>query len=240
MAQCVDKYEVRKYVKKCGLGHILNECYGVFDRVEDIDFDKLPNSFVLKDTLGGGGNDIIIVKDKTDENFDTIKRQLTTWISRPNTSKNVGREWVYEKKRHRVIVEKLLKIPHTQDVPDYKFFCFNGQPAYCQVITDRRNGEKIDWFDMQWKHQPFTGISFSFPFADKEPTCPIQLAQMKQFCAVLARPFPFVRVDFYEVDSNAIFGELTFYPASGYGHFSPDKFDFELGRQFMLPRKTGE
>ena len=76
MAQCVDKYEVRKYVEKCGLGHILNECYGVFDRADDVNFDKLPNSFVLKDTLGSGGNDVIIVKDKSQTDISTIQTQL--------------------------------------------------------------------------------------------------------------------------------------------------------------------
>lgn len=240
MAQCVDKYEVRKYVEQCGLGHILNECYGVFERVEDIDFDKLPNSFVLKDTLGGGGNDVIIVKDKTQADLNAIKKRLNEWVNRPGTDKSSGREWPYQGHKHRIIIEKNLLQPGVTDLPDYKFFCFGGNPVFCQVITDRHNGEKIDWFDMNWQHQPFTGIAFPFPFAEREPKCPFQLEKMKQFCVILAQPFPFVRVDFYEVDKQIVFGELTFYPASGYGYFTPDEYDFMLGKQFVLPNKRSK
>ena len=175
MAQCVDKYEVRKYVEKCGLGHLLNECYGVFERAEDVDFDKLPNSFVLKDTLGGGGNDVIIVKDKTQLDIAAVRKRMQEWVNYPYKGKHPGREWPYEGKKHRIIVEKFLEIPHVEDLPDYKFFCFNGNPLYCQVITDRRNGEKIDWFDMAWHHQSFTGSAFPFPF-------PYRLS-MSPFCS---------------------------------------------------------
>ena len=241
MAQCVDKYEVRKYVEKCGLGYILNECYGVFDRAEDVDFDKLPNSFVLKDTLGGGGNDVIIVKDKTKENLTAIKKQLMQWVARPSTGKNSGREWVYENKKHRILIEKNLLQPGVSDLPDYKFFCFNGK-VFCSYLmqnyTFHHDKGELGFLDRNFNLIPAHRTDFA-PLVG-QPSKPHNYEQMVQYAELLGKSFPAVRVDFYNINDQIIFGELTFFTASGYLEFSPDEFDFTLGKQFVLPRKTGE
>ena len=138
MAMCADKYEVRKYVKKLGLGSILNECYGVFDRPEDVDFSKLPNQFVLKDTLGGGGNSVIICRDKSKADLAEYRRIMQEWVDTKCVPSG-GREWVYYKhhKQHRIICEKYIQCDTPGGLTDYKFFCFNGKP-YCLYVMNER------------------------------------------------------------------------------------------------------
>ncbi len=235
MAQCVDKYEVRKYVEQCGLGHLLNECYGVFERVEDIDFEKLPNRFVLKDTLGSGGNDIIIVKDKFQADIPAIKMQLADWLARPSTGKNSGREWVYENKKHRVIIEKYLTdSTQSNGIVDYKFLCFQGKPCYVVLDIDRYLNHKRNIYTADWKYLPVSTDHETY--GDVVPK-PAFLEEMTRYVRQLSRIFPAVRVDLYQVDGKIYFGELTFFPWSSYVRFKPDEFDFTLGKQFVLPEK---
>lgn len=241
MAQCSDKYEVRKYVEECGLGHILNECYGVFEKVEDIDFNKLPNSFVLKDTLGSGGNDIIIVQDKTKADIQAIKKQLQKWLDRPSTGKHSGREWVYENKKHRILIEKNLLQNGMSDLPDYKFFCFNGK-VFCSYlmrnfIFHHDKGE-LSFFDRDFNLLPVHRNDFS-PIM-QQPAKPDNYEKLLEYAEVLGKPFPAVRADFYNINNKIIFGELTFFMASGYISFNPDNFDFVLGKQFVLPVKRNK
>ena len=225
MAQCADKYEVRKYVEKCGLGHILNECYGVFERVEDIDFDKLPNSFVLKDTLGSGGNDIIIVKNKTQADISSIKKQLAEWLARPSMGKNSGREWVYENKKHRILIEKNLLQPGASDLPDYKFFCFDGKVHYLYVISNRVLGKiaELGIYDTDFHKLPYQRTDELPP--SHMPQKPANYTQMVLMAERLSAAFPHARVDLFNIDGKIYFGEITFFDGSGYMSFEPDDFD---------------
>lgn len=237
MSQCVDKYEVRKYVEQCGLGHLLNECYGVFERAEDVKFDNLPNQFVLKDTLGGGGNDVIIVKDKSKLDILSTRKRMQEWVNYPYQGKHPGREWPYEGKKHRIIVEKFLEIPHVEDLPDYKFFCFNGKVAYVYGIIDRALGKKaqIGIFDKNFNLLPYQRKD-ELPLQHSLPK-PFNYAQMISVAENLSRNFPQARIDLYDIGGNVVFGEITFFDGSGYMTFNPDEFDFTLGNQFVLPKK---
>ena len=233
MPCCVDKYEVRKYVESKGLGHILNELYGVYDKPEDIDFSMLPQSFVIKTTDGGGGLNVIVVKDKDTADYNVILKKLNLWNHRKKSSANVGREWAYDGDNpSRIIIEKLLEDSLTPSLIDYKFFCFNGVPVYCQVITGRWDTECIDFFDEKWNHQSFVGLNSLVGNAKIEPHKPSNYEEMWKLAGQLAADFPFVRVDLYSVLGKTVFGEMTFYPASGYGFFKPDSTDFELGSYF--------
>jgi hypothetical protein len=236
MAQCVDKYEVRKYVEKVGLGYILNELYGVYDLPDEIDFDKLPNSFVLKDTLGGGGNSVIIVKDKEQIDFDKIRVQMSEWVNEPTNKKNPGREWVYDGKKHRIIAEKFIDSDADKGgLIDYKFFCFNGNHSFGYILTDREFGKSVN-----------LGIFESNTFnlinairCDEKPleriiSKPLLYDKMLEIASRLSKPFPEARIDLYCVDSSIYFGEITFFDGSGYMKYSPDSFDYELGRYFEL------
>jgi len=232
MVQCSDKYMVREYVKKKSLENILNEIYGVYDRAEDINFDILPNKFVLKRTNGGGGNDIIICKDKSKFDIDNAIKKMKKWTKQRN--KGGGREWVYYETQPRIIVEKFIEAEN-DDLIDYKFFCFYGVPCYLYVINERKLGDKANLgiFDLKYNQLPY--------FRDDEermfnpPSKPSNFEQMIKVASILSEEFPHVRVDLYNVKSRIIFGELTFFDGSGYHSYEPDEFDFILGEKFKLP-----
>lgn len=230
MSQCVDKYDVRKYVEGKGLGHILNKLYGVYDSAEEIDFESLPDQFVIKSTTGGGGLNVIIVKDKSKCNFEEVRRVARSWRQHIKDSVNPGREWAYSgMDRSRIIVEKYLEDIQQGELIDYKFFCFGGEPKCVQVDTGRFDGHHQNYYDMQWQS---LGVYCTYPKGEPQPI-PKNFEEMKQVTARLSADFPFVRVDLYNVNGKVIFGELTFYPSSGYGKFHPDEFDITLGNYFV-------
>jgi len=233
MAQCADKFEVRKYVEACGLGHTLNELYGVYNSPEEIDFGALPNAFVAKDTLGGGGNSVIIVTDKTAIDIEQLKRQMQEWVDEPTNKKHPGREWVYEGRKHRIIIEKLLSGDESGDLPDYKFYMFDGELACFYVrknYLDDHEG-KVHFYDEQC-----TPIEVALDYSSKSEevyALPEYIYEMISCARNISQCFPHARVDFYLSESKIYFGEITFFNASGYFTFKPDEFDFELGKQFV-------
>ncbi len=231
MLRCTDKYEVRKYIEEKGFGEYLVPLIGVYNSVEEIDYSKLPNKFVAKTTDGGGGNQVLIRKDKHTLSEEVFKERLKGWMSARKVKKQAGREWAYENDfPRRIIIEKLIETDDTKkDLSDYKFFCFNGEPRFCQLIQDRTTEETIDFYDMEWNHMPFRGLNPRCGSAASVAPQPINFEKMKEVARFLSKEFPFVRVDLYSVVNRIYFGELTFYPASGYGHFTPDVFDFTLG-----------
>lgn len=229
MPQCVDKYDVRKYVESKGLGHILNELYGVYYSVEEIDFNSLPDKFVVKSTTGGGGLNVIVVKDKSECDFGEIKRIASSWGGHKTGAVSSGREWAYSGMgRSRIIIEKYLENAQGGELTDYKFFCFNGEPKCVQVDTGRFDGHHQNYYDMQWQS---LGVHCTYPEGEPQPM-PHNFDEMKRMAGMLSKEFPFVRVDLYNVNGVVYFGELTFYPSSGYGKFHPDKFDYQLGSYF--------
>lgn len=224
----VDKYEVKKIV-----GNIIGEQYivptlGLWENFDDIDFDALPDKFVLKCTHDSGG--IVIVDDKTKLNRSTAKRKLNKHLKR--NLYRFGREWVYKDVPPRLIAEKYLG----NDLSDYKFFCFSGEPKYCQVIASRWKGETIDFFDMNWAHQEFVGLNPDVQNSATEIPCPKNFELMKKLAAKLAKDTCFRRIDFYEIDGAIYFGEITFFPRAGFGKFKPDKWNKILGDMIILPR----
>jgi len=239
MQQCADKYDVREYVRSKGLGYILNECYGVYERVEDIDFDSLPDQFVLKDTLGGGGNSIIICKDKATFDFENAKKQMQKWLSIDSNKKNEGREWVYQGRKHRIIIEKYIESNLSEGgLVDYKFFCFNGIPQYLNVVADRKFGQKaaIGIYNIDFEKLPYVRnderpLTFEIPK-------PENYDEMIEIAKILSEDFLHARIDLYNLNGSIIFGETTFFPGSGYMGFIPDNFDKIIGNAFILPSKT--
>lgn len=239
MKICCDKADVRSYVKECGMENILNECYGVYSSAKEIDFDCLPESFVIKDTMGGGGDSVILVDNKNDVDIQKLHNVITSWVQSPVEKKNVGREWVYDGKKHRIIIEKLLKADDSGDLPDYKFFCFNGE-VFCSYMMKNytKNHSKgiMGFFDRDFNLLPVWRADFA-PMKE-QPVKPKNYDEMVKMAEILSKPFPHVRVDFYNIDGKIIFGELTFFTASGYTQFEPDEFDVAMGKQFVLPPKS--
>lgn len=243
MGKCVDKYEVRSYVESKGLANKLVQLYGVYNHVSDIDLESLPTSFVLKTTDGGGGLNVILVRDKSQINFQQIKSKLSLWMSRFKSNRTPsGREWAYTGiKQSRIIAEELLinKENPKAGVEDFKILCFHGEPKYIIVDKDRYIEHKRNIYNTQWQRVNVTTDHEQF---DTPYPAPKNLEEMLRVAKVLSEDFPFVRVDLYNVDGKIYFGELTFYPWTGYVKFTPESFDRELGDMFdissFMPKKN--
>lgn len=231
--KCADKYEVREIIKEKIGEEYLNELIAVYESVNEIDIDKLPDKFVLKGTHGSGFN--IICNDKSKMNWKEEFKKMRRWLRTNYYLQN--REWVYKDIKPRIICEKYLSQgDNSSNLIDYKFFCFNGKPTYCQVIRGRGENETIDFYDSEWNHMPFNGLR-NLPMSSKNHEKPKKYDKMIDLAAVLAEDFPFVRVDFYYVEDQIIFGELTFFPLSGMGKFTPDEWNYKIGEMLILPNK---
>lgn len=231
--QLVDKYEVKKVVADIiGEEHIV-PTLGVWDKFDDIDFDKLPNQFVLKCTHDSGG--LIICKDKSKLDIEKARKKINNCL---NHSFYWGmREWPYKNVPRRIIAEKYIEPqPYAVDLPDYKWYCFGGEPKYCQVIQDRSTKEKIDFFDTNWVHQDFIGLNPNAVHATQEPKKPLHLDTQIRIARALSQNIPYARVDLYDVGECLFFGEITLFPGSGFGRFSPKEWDNKLGSLISLPK----
>lgn len=229
--KCADKYLVREVIKNSIGEDYLNELIGVYERVEDIDYDSLPNKFVLKGTHGSGFN--LICDDKETFDWAYAKTFMDRWLHKDYYLKN--REWVYKDLKPRIICEKYLSEDNNETaLIDYKFYCFNGEVKYCQVIRDRDEDETIDFYDLNWNKMPFNGLR-DCPISKKDYPKPINYEKMIELARQLAFDFPFVRVDFYNIEGRIIFGELTFFPSSGMGHFTPKEWNKKIGDLIELP-----
>ncbi len=230
MHNCVDKYKVREYIESKGLEDILVKLYAKYDSISDVKWEKLPDKFIMKKTNGGGGLSVVICHDKSTLDRDEVQKKLICRKSKKHTG---GREWAYYGLDSGIIVEELLineKNPEA-GINDYKIFCYNGKPEYIIVDVDRYIGHKRNFYDTEWNNLHVTS---DCPAADKEIERPENLEEMLRIAGKLSEDFPYVRVDLYSVEGKVYFGELTFYPWSGYVQFEPDEFDFELGEQFFL------
>lgn len=237
MIQCVDKYDVREYVKSKGLEEILIPCYGVYDSVDEIDWDRLPNQFVMKDTLGGGGTSVVIVKSKEEENIDKLKAKCLEWTSINAHIKSGGREWPYYKgKKHRIIIEKYIDSDEDMGgLIDYKFFCFDGKAEFLYVIADRNLGVDAGMGLYDSNFHRIEAKRLDERILERVIKKPDNYEELMKVAEILANNFPQVRVDLYNEEGKIMFGELTFFSGSGYIMFEPDEFDYDLGRCFTLP-----
>ncbi len=230
MVQCVDKYRVRDYVAEKGLENILNEQYAVFESADEISFDGLPDRFVLK--LSNGSNTNLFFENKNSYTIEETKKQFKRFLVQSRS--NAGCEWVYNECTPVIIAEKYMKDPLYPDesIPDYKFLCFDGRPEYVIVDRGRFSDHRRNIYDTSWKD---LHIVSDCKAIETEHPKPEQLPQMLEIAAKLSEGFPAARIDLYIVEGKIYFGEITFFPWSGYVVFDPDEFDFELGKRFVLP-----
>ena len=228
----VDKYAVKEYVaEKVGTQYVI-PTLGVWERVEDIDWECLPHQFVLKTTHAGGGNGVVICRDKTTFNREKAIAKLGQSMKRNPYC--ALREWPYKDVKPRIIAEQYIEDKSGNELKDYKFFCFNGQPKCCQVIDGRNSVMTIDFFDNDWEHLPFHEPR-DYPFADKVISRPDSYDKMWKLAEDLSQGLPFLRVDLYDVNGRIYFGELTFFPTSGIGGFDPREWDYVFGSWIELP-----
>ena len=230
MRQCADKYEVRDFVAGKNLEDKLVKLYAHYESVDQVEWDKLPDRFVMKTTNGGGGLNVIVCPDKAKLDMNDVREKLK---NRESRSWIGGREWAYSGLKPGIVVEELLVNREDPEagIPDYKFFCYNGKARYIIVDTDRYIGHKRNFYDTEWNN---LHIVSDCPPCDRELAPPDNLDEMLRTAEILSSGFPYVRVDLYNVNQQVYFGEMTFYPWSGYVQFQPDEADILFGKDFRL------
>ena len=229
----VDKYAAKEYVSKIIGSQYIIPTLGIWDRFGDIDFDSLPDQFVLKCTHDSGG--LVIVKDKSDFDMTGARKKLETCLKRNYFWK--GREWPYKNVRPRIIAEKYMVDESNSELKDYKFFCFSGNVKYLFVASDRNipgREVKFDYFDIHFNRLPMR--QSVHPTSEYKIDRPETFDEMIQVAERLAKNIPQVRIDLYEINGSVYFGEYTFFHHGGFVPFIPDRYDYEWGALIELPR----
>lgn len=229
--QMVDKIDAKKYVAS-----IIGEKYiiptlGVWDSVDEIEWDKLPNQFVIKVSSDSGG--IVVCKDKQKLDIEKAKEKLTNGWGKNYYVHN--KEYPYRDLTPRIIAEEYKEDESGYELRDYKIFCFNGEPKILFVASDRQKaGEdtKFDFFDLNWNHLPFTN---GHPNSKEHIAKPKNFEEMLEIAKKLSVGIPQVRIDLYNCNGQIYFGEITFFHWSGMTAFDPVEWDFKLGKMIKLP-----
>ncbi|MBD8591098.1 glycosyl transferase [Peribacillus simplex] len=228
-----DKYAVRKYVEETIGAKYLIPLYYVYDSVEDIDWEKLPDKFVLKCTHGSGSN--IICEDKNSLDIEECKIKLNYWMK-----KNwywFGREWSYKDIKPRIICEKYMVDESETELKDYKIFCFNGEPKLIQVDFNRHIEHKRNLFTTNWQ---YIDAKIKYPTQSSfNISKPNRLDDMLKCARALSSNIPHLRVDFYSINDQVYFGEMTFYHGSGFEKFEPESLALKMGSWIELPNQEG-
>ena len=220
----VDKYEVKSIIsERIGKRYVVS-CYGVWDRIDDIDFSKLPDKFVLKGTLTGGA----VCKDKNKFNVKKVKHELEREARNHNF--NSSREWGYKGVSQRYLVDEFLDDGRAGEIQDYKFLCFNGEPK-AMYITNKGKHIEENFYDMDFKP---LDINHGFPRTQPEYAKPAAFEEMKELASKLSVGIPFVRIDFFYVNGKVFFGEYTLYDWGGMRSFKSNGWDERLGDWIKL------
>ncbi len=229
--QLVDKYHVRSFVEEKIGPSYLNDLLMIAKKPGQINFNDLPKQFVVKGVHGCNFN--LIVKDKDKLNKTKARLLFRKWLSK-NQYYRGGLEWAYKDVPPLLIVEKYLEEPNKEVVDDYKFYCFDGKPMMVQIDIDRGIDHKGLYYDMNWNKLPFTkGVKKLY---SGEIAKPKKFEEMVQLSAKLSNGFPFARVDFYYVNNQIYFGEMTFYPGDGRQDFKPQQYNKFVGDFLTLPK----
>lgn len=228
-----DKYEVREYIgRKLGEQYLI-PLLGVYNNFSEINFEELPDRFVLKCTHDSGG--VIICKDKSQFNIEDAKKKMNRWLKRNYYYST--REWPYKNIKPRIICEQYMVDESGTELKDYKLMCFNGK-VKCSFVCLNRNSKKglnVDFYDMDWKLMPFER---HYHNSGRIIPKPKNFDKMIKIAEELSKDIPFVRVDLYEINGQVYFGELTLYPGSGFQEFTPESYDYLLGSWLELPNKV--
>lgn len=231
----VDKYEVRQYVKKKVGEQYLVPIFGVWDKFDDIDFNMLPKKFVIKCTHDSGG--VIICKDKDKLNMTEARNKIQSCLDR--NFYYWGREWPYKNVKPRIIVEQYLEDESGDEIKDYKFMVFNGK-VKCSFVCSERYSEEglaVDFYDLNWNKMPFMR---KYRNSDKVIEKPKNYEKMIELAEKLSVDMIFDRIDFYEINGNIYFGEITLYPGGGFEKFIPEKYDTILGEMLEIDKNMME
>ena len=229
----VDKYKVREYISETIGEQYLIPLLGVWDSPDEINFDILPDEFVLKCNHNSGLG-MCICKNKSTLNIEKVKQDLSNGLN--ENYYLLYREWPYKNVEKKIIAEKYMS-DQGKELQDYKIHCFNGIPKIILVCRDRFSdtGLTEDFFDIEWNHLNISRENCKHS-VDKIKA-PKNLKLMLRLARILSENIPFVRIDFYEINGKVYFGEITFFPASGLKKFIPEKWDIDLGNEIQLNKK---
>ena len=227
--QMVDKIAAKEYVANIIGNEYIIPTIAIYDKPEDIDFDQLPNQFVLKVTHDSGG--IFVCKDKQTINKREAIKKMEWGLKR--TYYKLNREYPYKDVPRRIIAEQYMEDESGYELKDYKIFCFDGKPKLLFVATDRQiHKTKFDFFDLDWNHLPFTNGHPNSPEPIQKPK---NFEKMLEIAAKLSQGIPHVRVDLYNINGKIYFGEMTFFHWSGIVPFVPEEWDYKIGDMLHLP-----
>lgn len=237
-----DKYRVREYIKEKIGEEYLVPLLGVYDKVEDIDFDSLPNQFVLK---CNHDSEVVICRDKENNDFQCKKGKINSIDEvKVYLNKRLGinfykasREWPYKNIERKIICEEYLSDKDSKTLTDYKFHCFNGEPKYVYVLTEVKDQKYLDFFDMNYKRVPIEHSAL--PNSPENTVFPIPdgFEKMEKTAAKLSHNLPYCRVDLYNISGKIYFGEITFFPTGAFANFKPEKWNKIFGDYIELPKK---
>jgi len=223
LSKLADKYKVRDFVAKKVGSDILIPLIGVYDSFDDIDFDKLPDKFILKCNHASGWN--FVCEDKGRLDYKKMKKLFDFWLK--TNYYYHGRSWEYKNIKPKIVCEKFLSQEGTFGLDDYKFHCFNGRPVYIQYIKNRLKGRtKETYYNTKWKFQPFNMTNCrNTKLVDR----PKNLKKMLDISKKLSKGLPYARIDLYNLDGRIYFGEVTLCPANGMDNFDPPKYEKIFG-----------
>lgn len=230
----VDKYKVREYIAQTLGEEYLIPLLGVWDDPDEIDFDALPDQFVLKCNHNSGLG-MCICKDKSKLDIPKVKAELRKGLKQDYYL--TGREWPYKDVPRKIICEKFMSDGSKEDLKDYKFYCFNGKAKMLGIYSDRNKPcpTKADYFDEKFQ---WLDLTWGYPHAEVTPGRPEEFLQMMEIAEKLAQKLPSIRVDLYLCGKRIYFGELTFFDGSGFDHIEPMEWDYKLGEYCVLPKKS--
>lgn len=227
-----DKYKVREYIKKIGLEHILIKLYGVYDSYKEVDINRLPDKFIMKGNNGSGTDYYAICENKATFNLEREGEKIQNAI-KANYSKKMC-EYHYASIDPKIVIEEYLCDGKHERLIDYKFYCFQGEPKVVLVCSDRAEGCKRRYYDMEWNDLKYAKNEY---VGSEEIERPETLKEMINLARTISKEFPFVRVDFYEVNGKVYFGEMTFTGAAGNSVALTEKGQIEMGKMLVLPSK---
>lgn len=228
----VDKYKVREYIaQKIGEQYLI-PLVGVWDDPDEIDFNALPDKFVLKCNHNSGLG-MYICKDKAKMNVESVKKKLAQGLAQDYYL--TGREWPYKNVPRKIIAEKYMEDTATKELRDYKFYCFGGKVKLVMINSDRNSDKptKADYFDRDFN---WTDLKWGYEHADVRPEKPAKFEEMLRIVETLAEGLCHVRVDLYDCNGQIYFGELTFFDGSGFDKIEPLEWDRRLGDWIELPQ----
>ena len=230
MTVCADKIAIRDYLTQLGYKQYLMPIVGTYRKVSDINASILPDKCILKASHGSSMH--LVKKGYMKQLPLSWKCIMYTWMHM-----NIyveGREWPYKDVPPGIICEEFVEAKTDNKLKDYKFFCFSGEPEMIQVDSDLLDNHRIDFFNMQWDRLP---LKCQYQNSNKDIPKPINFDMMCDIARNLSKPFPHVRIDFYEFDEEMRIGEMTFFDGSGFYSFNPDHFDYDLGQKLILPSR---